>query len=82
MGGRRGRSRHKSCRLFRSPSDLKLQEQCEWLEIWLKEDLPEEKMLHAYPLTLLDLPTIDDVWGRKVSSESHGEELERRLELG
>ena len=47
-----------------------LEERCERLEIWLEEDLPEEKMLRACPLTLL---TIGDVRGRMVSSESDEE---------
>jgi hypothetical protein len=47
-----------------------LEERCERLEIWLEEDLPEEKTLRACPLTLL---TIGDVRGRMVSSESDEE---------
>jgi hypothetical protein len=50
-----------------------LEERYECLEIWLKEDLPEEKMFRACPLTLLSLLAIDDARGQMVSSESDEE---------
>jgi hypothetical protein len=39
-------------------------------------------MLLADPLTLLSLPTIDDVRQQQVSSESQKELLKRRLDPG